>query len=564
MSHKPDSKINNHISLFCLTLISALFFVLSNPNFIITKGLSFVAWFIYVPYLFLIKKVSYKNCWFFSGLYGVLSISGYAYWLYNYDSLGLIAAIIYYFIFWMICGYLLKWINNLFKKNNWLVQWVALCSFEYVKTLGYLGFHYGITAYTQWTSTYYIQIVNIIGVFGLNCLIILSSAIVYAFISKIMDKNKIQRDLIEDNSRTNVRTHINYISENEKKLRNTSLFLPSFFAGVLILLFIVSNIYGFISVKKSPEYKTVKVVAIQHNDDPNENGISNIAAGVQSLIKLTNEALELNPDIDVVVWPETAVVSGITYYYNQAQDSDRKRIINYLLNYINSQNKYFVIGNGHITVNMDGSNKKRFNSSLLFKSGKNVIPPMPEIYSKNRLVPFSEEFPFGKQLPSVYKMLLEHGNIFWERGDEINIFKIEDLNIFTPICFEDTFPDICRTAYKKGARGFFSLANDAWSKSLACQYQHLAMAKMRAIENKVPVVISSVSGQTSILNENGNIISMANPFEKTYAIGYIPVIPENRKPTFYNIIGDVFGYGILILFIVLLISKKIIDIIFIK
>ena len=112
-----------------------------------------------------------------------------------------------------------------------------------------------------------------------------------------------------------------------------------------------------------------------------------------------------------------------------------------------------------------------------------------------------------------------------------------------------------------GARSVFCLVNDSWSKSLGCQYQHLAMAKFRAVENNVPVAVSSVSGQTAFIDQNGKVISVAIPFTKSYVIGELPVIQSERKPTVYNKIGDVFGYGIAFLLLVVLIIRGLIAII---
>ena len=79
---------------------------------------------------------------------------------------------------------LLKVIDKLFVKNAWIVQALLICSYEYVKTLGFLGFSYGVSAYTQWRNTYFIQICDLIGVFGLNFFIIFPSSFIYSFIDK--------------------------------------------------------------------------------------------------------------------------------------------------------------------------------------------------------------------------------------------------------------------------------------------------------------------------------------------------------------------------------------------
>jgi apolipoprotein N-acyltransferase len=198
---------------------------------------------------------------------------------------------------------------------------------------------------------------------------------------------------------------------------------------------------------------------------------------------------------------------------------------------------------------------------MLFEPGKNVIPPKPYINYKNHLVPFSEYFPYQKYFPHIYKSLLEHEQFFLDQGKELTVFNSNGLNIYTPICFENTFPDLCRQAYKKGARSLFCLVSDSWSNSLICQNQHLAMAKLRAVENRIPVVISSVSGQTAFLDQNGQVMVMALPFTQTYAIAQVPVVQPSQKATVYNQIGDIFGLAPLFLFIILLIIRSIIVII---
>ena len=198
---------------------------------------------------------------------------------------------------------------------------------------------------------------------------------------------------------------------------------------------------------------------------------------------------------------------------------------------------------------------------MLFEPGKNVIPPKPYINYKNHLVPFSEYFPYQKYFPHIYKSLLEYEQFFLDQGKELTVFNSNGLNIYTPICFENTFPDLCRQAYKKGARSLFCLVSDSWSKSLICPNQHLAMAKFRAVENRIPVVISSVSGQTAFLDQNGQVMVMALPFTQTYAIAQVPLVQPSQKATVYNQIGDIFGLAPLFLFIILLIIRSIIVII---
>ena len=559
-----DSKkirINNFLLCSSLVIFGALLFALANPNVIFKQGLSFAGWFIYVPFLYLIKKSSVKICWLYSGVYGVLCVCSYAYWLYNYDPLCLFIAIPVSFIATALLGLALKGIEKLFIKNGWLVQFLALCTFDYLRTLGFLGIHYGLAAYTQWKFNSIIQFTSVAGIFGLNAVIIFSSVIIYTFISKLEDKKYLQHRMISDDKHYEGATYINYVSENSRKMEYTSLKLPVVCLCIWFVLLVLIFIQGRVKLNKNQDYKTVTAVAIQHNDNPNENGIDNFNESIQSLMQLTDEALEMNPDIKLVIWPETAVVPSIIYHYNNNQNTDRKKLVTHVIDYFENHNVSFITGNQHIEINSSDGNKKYYNSALLFNHNQTGNTVNPDIYNKIHLVPFSEYFPYEKYFPHIYKTILAKQKFFSVPGTEIKIFNTGGLSIYTPICFENTFPDLCRNAYKNGARCFVCLVNDSWAKSEACQYEHLAMAKFRAVENGVPVAVSAVSGHTAFINENGIIMAMAVPFTKSYVIGELPVIDANKNPTVYNKIGDVFGYGIAFLLFVVLIIRGFIAII---
>ena len=552
-------RINNFLVCSGLVIIGALLFSLANPNLLFKQGFSIAAWFMYIPFLFLIKKSSLKNCWLYSGIYGVLCVCAYAFWLYNYDPICLYVAIPIAFVATALLGLVLKLAEKLFVKNGWLVQFLILCTFDYLRTLGFLGIHYGLAAYTQWKFSALIQIVSVIGVFGLNAFVIFSSALLFAFFSKIQDKKDCLKKMISDDKHYEGATYINYVSENTKKMEYASLKIPVVSLCIWFVLFILIIIQGNIKLNKTSNYDTVTAVVIQNNDNPDENGIENFTESVQSLIKLTNEAFEINPQIQLVIWPENAVVPSIIYHYNSQKETDRKKLVSYVLDYIKAQDVSVITGNQHIENGSDFG-KHYYNTALLFNA-QTAKTANPEIYKKIHLVPFSENFPYEKYFPHIYKALLEKKQYFSDSGTEIKLFKTQGLTVYTPICFENTFPDLCRQAYKQGARCFVCLANDSWAKSIECQYEHLSMAVFRAVENNVPVAISSVSGQTGFIDSNGTIMAMAVPFTQSYVISEIPVISQEQNPTVYNRTGDVFGYGIAFLLLGVLIIRGLIAII---
>lgn len=519
LSHK---KIYSPLLLF----ISILIFVISNPNILFTNGIGVLGFFIYLPVLLLIRRTSLKSVWSYGAIYGALSYGLYGYWLYNFHPLGLWIVCICYAVILSFVFVGLKLLSLCFKKNDWLLQFLFLCVYEYIKTLGFLGFSYGGVAYTLWRYTVIIQIVDIIGVFGLNLIVIFPSV----WLSK------------------SLRT------EKWKELRyNKSIILSAF----LWLMCVISIIfYGLVDIKKGNPKKYISVIAVQNNENPWKNGIDEYQKNVDCLMQLTDQALNENPDAKIVVWSETAIAPSILENYYGKEDFRRYELVYNLLRYLNKKNCVFVIGNSNQQTFSDGR-IERYNSAFVFESGKNVIPPEPETYSKIKLVPFTEDFPYKEQFPRLYKKLLNGDFHLWDKGDEIKVFEKCGLKFSTPICFEDTFGSVCRPMIVNGARAFINLSNDAWSKSEVCQNQHLAMAVFRSVENRVPTVRSTASGQTCIINQHGKIVEMSEPFEKNYVVGKIPLYENDFKMSFYTKIGDVFGIVICGIFALILIINLI-------
>lgn len=537
-----------------LLILSSFFFWLCNPNYFFLDGLSFLAWIHYLPLLFLIKKINFKEAFIYGAFYGALSYGLCGYWLNSFHPLGLIILCSGYFIIGSLLFLVLKWADLICKKNGWLLQFFCLCGYEYIKTLGFFGISYGVTAYTQWKFLYLIQICSITGVFGLNLLVIFPSSFLFSLFTKSRQKYSLINNIDEDR-----KSHISAYVKKEKALAITSLKLTYTCGIIWLAFFVFAIIYGKSAIKENKENKSVTIAAIQNNESPWKNGIEEYSKEVKNLIQLTEEAQALSSDIDFVVWSETAVAPSIVYNYTYGKDLQRFTLISQLLNFIDENNSAFIIGNSH-EVDFHGVEKRYYNSALVFEPGKNVHPPEPEIYSKIKLVPFSESFPFKHTFTSFYVKLLNGGSYMWEPGDEYRVFDVRGLKFCTPICFEDQFGSICRKMVINGARCIINLSNDSWSKSLSCQRQHLAMAVFRSVENRVPSVRSTTSGVTCIINQYGKIEKSAPEFCKAYVIGKVDLL-NNNDETFFTRFGDLAGIVEAVLSGLILIMQTIIVII---
>ncbi len=508
-----------------LLVFSIILFALPQPNLLTVQGIPFLAYFALVPVFLLVRFVSWKTVWLLGVAYGVGAYCLFTYWLATFHPLGIFVISFMYGLYLMVAFPLLKAAASLFPKRGWLVQGVVWCAYDFVKTLGFSGFHYGVLAYSHWRWTPLIQIVDVVGIWGLDALITFTSA---WFTAVIVDAYR-NRDVEGCGCRFKALLRALPAACRAHWISGCCWLVV--FVGVLV--------YGFVSPADYSQEPQVEVALIQQNSDPWVGGMSAYQRDLKTLMRLSDQALAQNPQVDFVVWPETAFVPRITWHYQHRYERDKFQLVQELLQYLDRAPVPFVIGNDH-GVDGVGNRILDYNAVLLFKPGENTLPPTPDIYSKMKLVPFTEYFPFDKQFPKLYQMLLNGDTHMWEPGVEPVVFEVDGLRFSTPICFEDTFGLVGRRLVNAGAQAFVNLSNDAWSKSLACQYQHLSMAVFRSVENRVPTVRSTTTGQTCIIDPNGRILAMAEPFVETYLVGSIPVLDKTEK-TVYTRLGDYVG-----------------------
>lgn len=574
---KKALKVKKILPSAVLLILSVLLAALSHPNFISENGFGFLAWFSYLPLLLLLKKLTFKNCFIFSFLYSVLFCLTYGFWLINYGVFSFIVIIILYILSYTAFFYLLKASEKLFPKDDWFFKWLIICSFEFLRTKGFLGFNYGITAYSQWRYIPIIQICDLIGVFGLNAIVIFPSCCIYGFIKKKLELREYKISVEKNLKQFEFESHFEFLQKDAKEIKKYSAKKVILSFAVFVLVFSFLFVYSRFARKNYSNNEQVKVAAIQHCDSPSNSGLESYIQTFYDLYSLSDSVSQMNSDLQIILWPENSIVPSVCFKYDYEKNlqklygKDRKitegelQTENFIKNcadYFSKQKKYtFIIGNNHMEIN-DDNQIEYFNSALVFDSETSAIPPVPKIYKKVHMVPFTEVFPYKKFFPGLYSKLYKKFDYLYESGTEYTVFKRGNLYFSTPICFEDTFCDVTRDMYKNGARAFFNLTNDSWALNKVSQYQHLAISIFRAVENRVPLVRSATTGQSCIVDPNGQITQMIEPFTKYYVVGKIPVISSERKATFYADYGYmIFEWGILFFTLFLLIIRIIIAII---
>lgn len=488
-------------------LIGALLFAGSFPNLLFEKGFAFLAWLAYIPVFWVLHRITFRASFFYGALYGYAAYSLFNYWLTAFHPLaGVIVNGIYLFYFLLLFP-VLKFVLVVFPERGYLIQWLVWVGFEYIRTLGFLGYPYGITGYSQWNVLPVIQIASITGVWGVSALVLFPSVYLGAAFYRWNIEKSIRQFLIGE-------------------------WIP---AAIWVLCLTGTLVYGFVSPANYIGASSANIALIQHNTDPWKGGLAEYRRNFNVLKQLSNEALAQNPKPDLIVWSETAFVPRIKWHKQYRDDQESWILVKELLDYLALQDVPFVIGNDDAAKDFSLSKapdgRVDYNAVMLFNKGEVV-----NVYRKIHLVPFTEYFPYEKQLPFVYNALINADTHFWEKGTIATVFEINGLKFSSPICFEDSFGYLSRDFVRNGAELLVNLSNDAWSNSLPAQMQHFAMAVFRAVENRRSMVRSTASGQTCAIDPNGKVIDMAKPFDEIQLTVDVPIV--KNVTSFYTRYGD--------------------------
>ncbi|MCF6334179.1 MAG: apolipoprotein N-acyltransferase [Spirochaetales bacterium] len=495
-----------------LLLLSSVLFALAFPSVLSRWGFSPLAFIAIVPVFIVVHTSSWKFIIPYGAFYGYITYGIFNYWLTTFHPLAIIIVPTIYATYFLMLFPLLKLAGKLFPKYGYLLQALAWIGYEYLRTKGFLGYPYGIIGYSLATIKPFIQIASVTGVWGVSLLVILPSA--YLGNALKNGKNKFLEFF-------------------------TSHRIDSFiYAGLVV----INLIFGFIVMTDYSDSPQWKVALIQHNADTWKGGLKAYERNFKILKNLSLEALKEEPEI--VIWSETAFVPGVDWHTRYRTDNARFALVNDLKKFLSTQNVPYLFGNddGQLKdpdlppVLEDGSyNRVDYNAVLLYEDGA-----LKQTYRKTHLVPFTENFPYKESLPGVYKILLANDFHFWERGTEFTVFETGGIKFSTPICFEDVFGYLSRKFVNSGAEVIVNLTNDSWSGSLSSQMQHLGISIFRAIENRRSLVRSTNSGMTAIIDPDGRVLSLLEPFTSDYLVGNVPVYTE--RSTVYTAYGDWFAY----------------------
>jgi len=155
-------------------------------------------------------------------------------------------------------------------------------------------------------------------------------------------------------------------------------------------------------------------------------------------------------------------------------------------------------------------------------------------HDKFHLVPFGEYVPFSEWLP--LGPVVKAGQGFTP-GPGPGSFDAPGLpRIGALICYEVIFPGAVMAPGEPRPELLVNVTNDAWFGFSSGPYQHLAAARMRAVEEGVPIIRAANTGISAVIDSYGRVLA-ALPLEQTGTIDS-PLPPALPNKTLYARAGD--------------------------
>ncbi len=217
----------------------------------------------------------------------------------------------------------------------------------------------------------------------------------------------------------------------------------------------------------------------------------------------------------VVIWPETAVPFLV------ADDRDVRQIIAGAL----PQRAILLTGTVRAEYGPDRRLQRVFNSLV-------AVDPAGEVRGvadKIHLVPFGEYMPLSGLLP----IRLVQGGMDFTPGAALRPVRVGSVPPFgTLICYEVIFP--AQVVPRERPDWLVNVTNDAWFGISAGPWQHLAAARMRAVEEGLPLARAAQTGISAVFDARGREVARTGLGETGVLMA---PLPAPREPTPFSRFG---------------------------
>ena len=490
-----------------LVIASGLAVALAFPKF----DVSLLAWVAFVPLLYAIEDEPLGKVFGWSWLQGTACYVGSLYWvvitLTDFAGVHLVLAILPMLllagvvaIYSAIAIWAGKFASRRLRIPIVVTLPIAWAAVEWVRTFFPIGFPWNLLGESQYLNLELIQFAEFTGPYGVSALIMFFNAVIFVVL-----------------------------------FRRGSARLQTWSLSVLTVVMIAALAFGNIRLHELKSQKpagTFRVAMVQ----------GNIPQSIKWDPKFLSQSFDVyaqqtttasHEGVDVVIWPEAAAAflfqPDDRYPAGDTEDATYREA---LLQIARTTRTPILFGAPALDIKDD--RVAGFSNRAYLVTGQGQVAGW---YDKIQLVPFGEYVP----LRSVFGFFVNrivHGFGDMLPGTQQTLFDVKGAKLTVLICYESIFPDLSRRAVNGGADVLVNITNDAWYGTSSAPYQLLAMAAMRSVETKVPMVRVANTGFSAIIDASGKITATTPLFKRGTEIEDVSWRPER---TLYTMVGDVFA-----------------------
>jgi len=376
---------------------------------------------------------------------------------------------------------------------SFAVVWTAS---EWVRGHVLTGFPWNLTGYSWSFSVEVLQITAVFGIYGLSLITIALACLPATFGDTAARRSSVQLHL----------------------------------AGIVVIVALWS--YGHVRLAAAPSLAesdvTIRIVQAniaQADKWKAEHRDSNFHRYLQM------SGAEGFPDL--IVWPETAAP-----YFISREARRRQEIAGIL-----ADGSFLVTGAPRISPALE-KDVRVWNSVVAIDRKGDVAA----IYDKVHLVPFGEYLPLRPLLRLLGVDKLVYGPIDYSAGNGPAALRLGTVPPFGPlICYEAIFSG---AVIERSARPswLLNVSNDGWYGISAGPHQHFAMARVRSVEEGLPLVRAANTGISGVVDSFGRVVARIGLDEAGIVDALLPhrIEPE----TLFGRFGDLATLWLAILMVV--------------
>ncbi|MDM7957593.1 apolipoprotein N-acyltransferase [Blastomonas sp.] len=304
---------------------------------------------------------------------------------------------------------------------------------------------------------------------------------------------------------------------------------------------------GWLSQSAPAGLTDTPITVVQPNNDQSDK--YDPVAAAQNFARLTRQTIDRSaPRPRIVFWPEAAIEDFLEdgyprrYTYPETAAGVRARVTGTL-----NDGDVLITGGVKLDFDANGQAVAAANSVFALSSDGEILGS----YDKSHLVPGGEYLPYENILGQLGLSRLVPGTIGFTPGPGPQTLDLGAFgNMGLQICYEIIFAaEVVDAADRPGF--LFNPSNDAWFGPWGPP-QHLAQARLRALEEGVPVIRSTPTGISAVIDADGRLLHSI-PHRTA---GHIDALmPRAHPPTLFatwgNLLSVMFAGALLLLAVAL-------------